>query len=166
MPIYGLPNNKIQAHFVINRVNRLIRKNRISRLPFSKLENLPQKIIWLSSLKSKLKKDYAYYLKKLRAIGTKYDYDKSKDVLFAWRTSIFNSPFDYKRKFSKTVFEQYDEVKFEDTTIRVPVKYDEYLTMDFGDYMTLPPVEKRISIHPTAIIDFDNSYIEYTKKRR
>lgn len=33
--------------------------------------------------------------------------------------------------------------QFEDIKIPLPAKYDEYLSNQFGDYMTLPPVEKR-----------------------
>ena len=37
--------------------------------------------------------------------------------------------------------------KFEDRLIRVPVGYEQYLTQLYGDYMTLPPVEKRVTDH-------------------
>ena len=43
-------------------------------------------------------------------------------------------------------------VIFEDTMLPVPEHYDEYLTQMFGDYMTPPPVEKRVGLH---LIDVD-----------
>lgn len=45
------------------------------------------------------------------------------------------------------------EVPFEDTTICIPNNYDLALTRQFGDYMTIPPVEKRKN-HCPDILDF------------
>ncbi len=48
--------------------------------------------------------------------------------------------------FEKELFTDYVEMPFADFTIRVPAMYDEYLKRIYGDYMQLPPEEKR---HPT-----------------
>ena len=45
------------------------------------------------------------------------------------------------------------KVKFEDTQINVPNKYDVVLTRGYGDYMKMPPVEERKNHHP-AVLDF------------
>ncbi len=42
--------------------------------------------------------------------------------------------------------------------MRVPVGYDNYLKEDFGDYMSLPPVEERVSLHSAEVVDLHNSY--------
>ena len=39
------------------------------------------------------------------------------------------------------------DMKFEDTMLPVPVGYDNYLTCVYGDYMQLPPEEKRVTHH-------------------
>ena len=44
-------------------------------------------------------------------------------------------------------FKDFIEVKFEDTMFLVPEKYDLYLKTVYGDYMQLPPVEKRGNWH-------------------
>lgn len=54
-----------------------------------------------------------------------------------WEGRIFRSEW-----FSDVV-----ELPFETTTVTVPRAYDEYLSLLYGDYMQLPPPEKRIS-HP------------------
>lgn len=59
----------------------------------------------------------------------------------------FSTSFYHKSVFSKPVF-----VQFEDTTLPVPAKYDEWLKQIFGDYMTPPPVEKQVGLH---LIDVD-----------
>ncbi|MBO4827658.1 MAG: LicD family protein [Prevotella sp.] len=45
------------------------------------------------------------------------------------------------------VFESYTDRKFEDRTYMAVSDFDTYLTKTFGDYMTLPPEEKRIAHH-------------------
>ena len=44
-------------------------------------------------------------------------------------------------------FENIEQHKFEGHMFNIPSKYDAYLKTIYGDYMTLPPVEKRISHH-------------------
>lgn len=45
------------------------------------------------------------------------------------------------------------EMPFEDTFVYMPKEYDRYLTRLFGDYMTMPPKEKRVN-HCPYILDF------------
>lgn len=66
--------------------------------------------------------------------------------------------------FNYADFSDYIEMPFEDTTMRVPIGYDNYLRKDFGDYMTLPPEKERVSMHPTAVIDLQKSFREYAKE--
>lgn len=42
-------------------------------------------------------------------------------------------------------------VKFEDTFLPVPEKYNEYLTQVFGDYMKLPPIKERVGLHLVSV---------------
>ena len=52
-------------------------------------------------------------------------------------------------------------VPFEDTFINVPIEYAKYLTVYYGNYMELPPENKRVIQHKTVIIDLDTPYTEY-----
>ncbi len=45
------------------------------------------------------------------------------------------------------VFNTYTDMAFEDRKYMTVSDYDTYLTLTFGDYMTLPPEEKRVSPH-------------------
>jgi lipopolysaccharide cholinephosphotransferase len=47
----------------------------------------------------------------------------------------------------KYVFDSFIEVEFEGQRYNAPAKYDEWLKAFYGDYMRLPPVEKRVSHH-------------------
>ena len=59
------------------------------------------------------------------------------------------------RIFQSEWFRDVIEVPFEDTTLIIPRDYDAYLKSLYGDYMQLPPEEKRIS-HPHYFLDLNN----------
>ena len=47
----------------------------------------------------------------------------------------------------KEIFEEYCTVPFEGNYYAAPVQYDKYLRNLYGDYMQLPPSEKRVTNH-------------------
>lgn len=47
------------------------------------------------------------------------------------------------------------EHQFEDSTVKLPYNCDAYLTNVYGDYMKLPPVEKRVYWHDHAFVDIN-----------
>lgn len=61
------------------------------------------------------------------------------------------------RIFQTQWFHDVIELPFESTTVAVPRDYDAYLTLLYGDYMTLPPEEKRVS-HPHYFTDLQHRY--------
>lgn len=61
--------------------------------------------------------------------------------------------------FKSEWFDDVIETDFEDFTIAIPRKYDEYLTLMYGDYMTPPPVEKRELAHSNM-----RYYVNLTKR--
>lgn len=50
--------------------------------------------------------------------------------------------------------------KFEDIQIYIPEDADAYLKRVYGDYMKLPPEEKRVTHHDFLHLDLDKSYLE------
>ena len=71
------------------------------------------------------------------------------------------------RIFKREWFEDTIELPFGDTTVVVPRDYDGYLTCLYGDYMTLPPVEKRVSEHNHYYLNFDEGLsLEEIKERK
>lgn len=58
------------------------------------------------------------------------------------------------RIFKTEWFNDVIEYPFEDTTVLIPRNYDAYLTLLYGNYMQLPPPEKRIS-HPHYYVNLD-----------
>ena len=55
------------------------------------------------------------------------------------------------------------ELTFEGLKVNAPKEYKAWLTQVYGDYMQLPPEEKRVGHHYTEIIDLEKSYTEYMK---
>lgn len=62
---------------------------------------------------------------------------------------------DYFLYFDPSDMETTQDVQFENKTFRIMKGYDNYLKIMFGDYLSLPPVEKRVS-HFKGDIDFGN----------
>lgn len=56
--------------------------------------------------------------------------------------------------------------EFEGMKVRLPADYHTYLTYVFGDYMKLPPENKRCSEHKTKHISVTQGYKEYMKEHK
>ncbi len=76
-------------------------------------------------------------------------------------TELCSGPYYMKKKYPKKIFEEAVWKKFEGTDMPVPVGYDRYLTIAFGDYMKMPPKEKQKPHHDTLFLDVNNSYKKY-----
>ncbi len=79
-------------------------------------------------------------------------------------TELCAGPGYMKNRYPKKAFEKAIFVDFEDCKMPIPIGYDDYLKIAFGDYMQLPPPEKRKSHHDCVILDCENSYEIYRGK--
>ncbi len=61
------------------------------------------------------------------------------------------------------IFDELIDVPFENLNVKISAKYDEMLTDMFGDYMKLPPMEKRKPKHITKWFSLSVPYKEYIK---
>lgn len=160
MPIYGLPEDETIQHKIMNMCKSYRINNRMLRMPISVESSIKMKLYWLFRSPLRIVLPYDYYGKKQEEEFGQYSFDRSDYVLFGWR-SIPN-----RTRFYREDFDDFIEMPFEDTYIRVPKGYDRYLKMDFGNYMELPPVEERKSTHVPGVIDLKVSYKEYLKKEK
>lgn len=70
-----------------------------------------------------------------------------------------------KSVFDKSFLQDRTEAVFEGARYPIPTDYDKLLTVLYGDYMTLPPVEERkIKVH-AILVDVHNSYEKYEHYR-
>lgn len=67
-------------------------------------------------------------------------------------------------EYPKEIFESAVYKSFEGFEMPLPAGYETYLHMAFGDYMELPPEEKRVPSHDGVCIDVDHSYRTYRGK--
>lgn len=64
-------------------------------------------------------------------------------------------------EYPKEIFASAVYHEFEGEMLPIPVGYDTYLKMAFGDYKKLPPADKRVPSHDGICIDLENSYKKY-----
>ena len=76
-------------------------------------------------------------------------------------TELCSGPGYMKNYYKKDIFAKAITVPFEDAKLPIPIGYDTYLRTAFGDYMQLPPEEKRIPQHEAAFMDLDCGYMKY-----
>ncbi len=62
-------------------------------------------------------------------------------------------------------FHETIQLEFEGLKVNAPAQYDKWLTQVYGDYMQLPPEEKRVGHHYTEVIDLERSYLHYIKRK-
>jgi lipopolysaccharide cholinephosphotransferase len=62
-------------------------------------------------------------------------------------------------------FSEYIDVEFEGMSFKGLKNYDRYLSLLYGDYMKLPPEEKRHGINTASKIELKNVQLEDIQKR-
>lgn len=76
-------------------------------------------------------------------------------------TELCSGPHYMQNEYPSSVFSSAVRVEFEGHLLPVPVGYDTYLTMAFGDYKKLPPPEQQICHHEYEFLDMQHSYRIY-----
>ena len=64
------------------------------------------------------------------------------------------------------IFDEYIKVPFEDIEVNALKKYDEYLTVLYGDWRTPPPKDKQIGMHFNKGYSLTQGYKDYMKEHR
>ena len=90
---------------------------------------------------------------------TKYKLEENKCV-----TELCSGPYWMKMEYPKHIYDGVAYVNFEGYDMPCMSGYDEYLTMVFGDYMSLPPEEKQVPHHDIAYLDLNTPCSEYDSK--
>ena len=77
-----------------------------------------------------------------RNLYFKYPYEGATKWFGGAATPYYDKVFDFD------MFDNPIDMNFEDYRFLVPKEYDKYLTLNYGNYMQLPPEEKRVPAHP------------------
>ncbi|MBQ8291219.1 MAG: LicD family protein [Clostridia bacterium] len=88
----------------------------------------------------------------------------SEKVLYSYKETGFYSPF-YggleKKTYAKEMLFPVRKAPFEDTVTYIPAQAEKYLELTYGNYMQLPPEEKRVIHHDFKCVDLENGYLKY-----
>ena len=153
----GFPNSKFsQKTFLFKdyilklRIGNLFRKNlKVNR-------SFPKKIVdFILSIFYPDYKKTSYIREKLLKKYSYKEYDFIANYCGAWGK---------KEIMPKSIFGEGVKGTFEGLDVVLPEKTDEYLTHVYGNYMELPPIEKRVAHHYCDIVDLEKSYLEYMRK--
>lgn len=140
-PIDGLPKNEKEAkahYWKINLYRNLLNIKKIE-LDFKRRSLI--KNIFLALSKTVLFViSYNYLIKKINHLFVTYNYS---DCLYAADLNFGN----VNRRLPKKIFESCISVEFEGYLFNAPIGYDLWLKSIYGDYMQLPPIEKRVTHH-------------------
>lgn len=74
---------------------------------------------------------------------------------------VFGQFHTLREYYPKRIFQSAVWVPFENTEMPVPCGYAEYLSLLYGDFMTLPPPEKRVPVHDVLFVDCQTPYLSY-----
>lgn len=67
---------------------------------------------------------------------------------------------DCRRYYPADLFEEFTMLEFHGKRYYAVKKFDEFLTICYGDYMKLPPEEERVWKHKPILVDFEHNYEE------
>ena len=161
MPICGCSKDIKKRKKLIFQFYKYIKLNQTKNRSINEMKSVKGKLLWLLTQPIVCFKKDTYYLKKCEDLAKIYTLNESNDVLFIWRIPVRGN---YKNCFPYSFFAESTSKNFEDTLIECPIDYDNYLKYDFGNYMKLPPKEKRIT-HRPILFDLNKSYLEYQKEK-
>ena len=152
-PVDGLGNEYKVARKIVRKVTRYVNMNlsllvKQWRKDVSFIKNMA---IWVLHGFSRLYGGHTKIIKKMNDILLKNDFDKCKYV-----GQLVEMP-RYSKITDRTMYEKSIQHNFEGKEYNIPADYDEILKKLYGDYMTLPPVEKRVYAHGYEAYVFDNN---------
>jgi len=154
MPLSGVPSDEKEQEKFIHKLKVYQTLNFVKRFSYSEMDSKKRKIAWVIMKMFDFYHPYSLFSDKSLAMLRKFPLCDSSLTGYVWSPNL------YRLIFSKAFFSGYVEMPFEDTTIRCPTGYDGYLEQQFGNYMEIPPENKRERHHP-YIVDLDHSYLAY-----
>ncbi len=156
MPLAGIPGEKRLKSKFLNSVTNYVRLCDKTKGKYPKNYSFGHKITWLVCIPLRVLPRDFFWKKYIRLLG-KWDFDSAEYTGYVWSRKL------KKLVFPREWFSDYVYLTFEDSQIRCPKGYHQFLTKMFGNYMEYPPIEKRKSGHlfDSGLIDLENSYKDY-----
>lgn len=147
-PLDPIPDNPNEAAKHFNRCVELYDSYNRAYWPtrFSFIQKIAFHVVWAFRRKdiSLLWESVLKRYKKLLNEATKYSTDNNNVVN---KMIIAIRPESRKFGFPKTCLTNWQYIQFENYSFRIPTDYDSMLKCYYGNYMELPPEEKRVDHH-------------------
>ena len=154
MPISGMPDGLLRRKLFCKKINyfRILSEMRI--YGEAALDLKWKKVIYFAIKKYINRKPSNYYCTKWYEMLKKYPFCVCKYTGYVWWFDVL------RLTYAKEVFGEPVPIKFEDTVMFCPEKWDILLSKQFGNYMEMPPVENQSPTH-VGTIDLEHSYHDY-----
>lgn len=78
-----------------------------------------------------------------------------------YTTELCAGPYYMKKKYPTSCFEDKVYKEFEGVMMPIPIGYDDYLKIAFGEYMKLPSKDKQKAHHACVFMDLSSNYKKY-----
>ena len=147
-PIDGCPDGKIQRYMqYYHAMIYSLYSTEVVPENHGAVVKLAGKLL-LSLVRSK--KARARIFQKAEKKLSRYDFETHE-----WCTELYAGPHYMLNKYPQKAFAEAEYRPFEDLSLPLPKGYDVYLKTAFGEYMELPPEEKRVPHHDLSYLDID-----------
>lgn len=143
-PIDGTPNCEEEYNKWYKKLQKIYRRHLYSKMAFN--GSLIQRCKMLCHKLPGLFSSSNGWLNKARKLHEKYPYEASACV--GSIACLYNGK---GNRVAKEHYEGFVEVEFEGYSFKAPKGYHEILTSLYGDYMKLPPEDKRVTHHKNNV---------------
>ena len=141
-PIDGLPANEAERKRHLKRIAWDLRILSWKRISGEKKVGFAHKLVQIAAKKALKRVPVKTLVRRLDSDARRYAYEDSPYAAHLVTSSIWGSDVKPKRVFDNPV-----RHRFEDGEYWLPGNIDEYLRIEYGDYMQLPPEKDRIARH-------------------
>lgn len=154
MPLSGMPDNAVKRHLFCRMINVWRILNDIRRFDVDAMDLEWKKIIHPMIRRFDNIIPASFFARKWYKMLKKYPFKDCNYTGYVWWFDVL------RLVYKKEVFGVPTPRLFEDTVILCPQDPESLLRQQFGDYMKLPPIEKRIPLHK-GTLDLKHSYHDY-----
>lgn len=154
MPLSGIPHIRWKQFIFCMTILFYVRISWKFHSSMNKANSLVWNMVWIALRLLKIMVGENYFSDKWMNLLRRHPVKDSKYVGDVWVGDV------RKKIVLKEYFGTPVQMPFEDTVIRCPQMWDKYLTKIFGNYMELPPQEKRFGTH-SGFVDLHKPYQYY-----
>lgn len=138
-PLDSIPNQENEIKKIRKKVYFYRKRLKNKYSSFRKKRNFLKKLLLPFVKLALLPFSSFYFGKKINDYAQKYNKETGYSADILWGNKIY--PYENIKLYPVT------KIKFENRLFNAPKDSDYFLSIAYGDYMTLPPVNKRISNH-------------------